>query len=373
MPFNNTTKRFDRVWQFVTQFLAGDDAQRTDFDISFNDVRDSLNQAIAYLEGRDNALAVSATDLRYIGTFASQPTTRVGGGAFQSGDFYFNSTSLDFRVFDGAVFGTATGLPTVSAFVRTLLGAIDQPTLRGLIGLGTAAVQNSTFFATAAQGVKADAAVQAPSGLANTVTDWQSVHASGTGPYQGAAGAANAPVAAACAGHYVKNSATTGVLTVADMTGRKFQSVFTASAIGAWREVVNTPLGSGLWSVASSVEAIAGILATRLITPSVLPAWWDDHFTLSMGADGYIAFKIQTNLIKLQWVSYSLAAPGGSTVTVAWPSPFATACRLAVPMCFGASVQQIGLAGPLDRFNVQVIKGAGDTSAHTGLVFGLGY
>lgn len=129
---------------------------------------------------------------------------------------------------------------------------------------------------------------------------------------------------------------------------------------------------AGAW-IASQAEAIAATIATKIITPSVLQGFWDDHFTLSLGSDGFITFRMQGQNFKLQWVSYSLAAPASSTVSVAWPSPFANACRFAIPLSFGAAVNQIGLLGPLDRFNVGVVKGSSDTAARSGLVFGVGY
>lgn len=50
MPFNSETKTFSRVWRFVDQFRAGDDANRADFDTALGDIADGLQQAIDYLE-----------------------------------------------------------------------------------------------------------------------------------------------------------------------------------------------------------------------------------------------------------------------------------------------------------------------------------
>lgn len=244
MPFNNTTKRFDRIWRFVDQFLASENATRTAFDQTLDDVRVSVNDAITYLEGRDDDIAVSATDLRYIGAFSVTPVTRVGGAPLVLGDFYFDTDDEEFLIYNGTSFVSTTGLTVATRAFLALVDSDDDAAVRTLFGLGTAATQNSTAFATAAQGTKADAAVPAPGGVAVNVTDWQGVHAIGSGPYEGAAGATNAPIAAACAGVYVKRNSTSGVLIVTDTaSGRVFRSVFAASAIGAWKELPALAVG----------------------------------------------------------------------------------------------------------------------------------
>lgn len=244
MPFNNTTKRFDRVWRFVDQFLANQNATRTAFDVTIDDVQAAVNAAIAYLEGRDDLIAVSATDLRYIGAFSTAPATRIGGGALVLGDFYFDTDDEEFLIWDGAAFVSTTGLTAAMRSFLALVDADDDAAVRVLFGLGTASTQNATAFATAAQGTKADAAVPAPGGLAVGVNNWQDVHAIGSGPYEGSAGATNAPIAAACSGFYVKRNSTGGVLIVTDTaSGRVFRSVFSASAIGAWKELPALAVG----------------------------------------------------------------------------------------------------------------------------------
>lgn len=58
---------------------------------------------------------------------------------------------------------------TTSTDVDTFMGSADQAAMRTNLGLGTAAVADSTDFATAAQGVLADSAVQ-PGDLGNSAT-----------------------------------------------------------------------------------------------------------------------------------------------------------------------------------------------------------
>lgn len=254
MPFSNITKRFSRPWQFITQYLAGENATRSGFDIALNDFSTGLNDAIIYLEGRDNALASAATDLRYIGPSSGNPAARVGGTALQAGDFYFNTTVFEIMVYTGGVFKTSTRLTTA---MLTFLGYVesdDKPSLRAALGLGTAAVQNIAAFATAAQGVKADSALLLASGaVATNVLDWHSVHASGTGFYEGAAGASNNPgTGLAYSGIYVKRSVNDGVLRVTDSGGRTFQKIWATGTPGAWVEVTPISLGQSWHTVTRS-------------------------------------------------------------------------------------------------------------------------
>lgn len=243
MPFNNITKRFDRIWRFVDQFLPSQNATRTAFDVALDDVQNSLNNAIVYLEGRDDAIAVSATDLRYIGAFSAAPANRIGGGALVIGDFYFDTDDNEFLVFNGTSFVSTTGLTATTRAFLALIEADNDAAVRAAIGLGTAAIQNVGAFATASQGALAEDAVQAPDGVAVNVTNWANVHSSGTGFYEGAAGAVNSPVAVACTGFYIKKNSTSGVLTVTDQNGRTFRSVFSSSNIGPWKEVAQTATG----------------------------------------------------------------------------------------------------------------------------------
>ena len=267
MPFNGTTKRFDRIWSFVSQFVAMENARRSDFDVSHNDIKDSINAAIAYLEGL--IAAITGGDVRFLGYQASDPATRVGGGALVSGDFYVNSTTKDFRFYNGTAFIRGLDLPIATAFFKTLFAAADAASLRGLIGLGSASVQNATAFATATQGTKADAAVLASGGIANNVTDWQSIQTTGCGFYEGAAGALNAPSVNPSFGIYVKQSATRGFALVADSLGSLYRNNYESGVWSGWRSVVSLANAGniingnfGLWKRSTSITA-SGYAADR--------------------------------------------------------------------------------------------------------------
>lgn len=62
MPFNSTTKRYDRPWQFVDRYAAGEHAPRTGFDLALNDSAAGVNDAIQYLEGVTDALDLKIDD-----------------------------------------------------------------------------------------------------------------------------------------------------------------------------------------------------------------------------------------------------------------------------------------------------------------------
>jgi hypothetical protein len=50
VPFHQSTKRFSRIWKFVDQFISGDAALRSSFDVALDDVADGLNAAVFHME-----------------------------------------------------------------------------------------------------------------------------------------------------------------------------------------------------------------------------------------------------------------------------------------------------------------------------------
>jgi hypothetical protein len=130
-------------------------------------------------------------DDRYLGAKTSNPSVDNDGGALLTGALYFNTTVPEMRVYTGSAwvdfsagaavssFNTRTGAVTLtSSDVTTALGytpadttlaalrannlsdLASASTARTNLGLGTAATTASTAYATAAQGVKADTALQ---------------------------------------------------------------------------------------------------------------------------------------------------------------------------------------------------------------------
>ena len=286
MPFNETSKRLERIWAFVDQFIAGGTADRSDFDVAFNDVVNSTNDAVAYLEGL--IAVIAAEDVRILGLKATVPTTRNDASALQDGDQYISSAAADLGVIyvrNGGAWIRASDLPAASTYFKTLPGAVDAPTLRGLLGLGSAATSASSAFASAAQGAKADAAVQAPSGIANTITDWNNVHASGTGFYIGDAAAANTPTAHTYTGYYIKANATNGVLMAFSPSNTvAYRRFYAAGVWGSWSEV---PHGAALLELQALVRTRGDLVVGGASA-------WD---ILGIGTSGQVLSNDGTDLV----------------------------------------------------------------------------
>ena len=111
---------------------------------------------------RDAALsAYDNFDDRYLGPKSSDPTLDNDGNALISGALYFNTTTNVMKVYDGsawlAAYVSAAGVLLAANNLSDLTSA---STARTNLGLGTAATTASTDYATAAQGTKADSALQ---------------------------------------------------------------------------------------------------------------------------------------------------------------------------------------------------------------------
>lgn len=238
MPFTPTPKPgFSRLFAFVDQFNANDPALRSEFDTFNADLDQSINDMIDYFEAAKN----DATDQRFLGLSSNPPGTRndhtlLNPSPLQEGDFYISVDSGDFGTFYFFEGGDWTALSgaAFSAFFLTLIGAADAAELRGLLGLGSAATSAAAAFATAAQGLKADSALQVPNLLANTVTDWDAVSTSKTGFYQSASGATNSPYSGdSFSAIYIARTATSGALI---MIGNTSNRLFMRQYNTAWAE-----------------------------------------------------------------------------------------------------------------------------------------
>ena len=108
-----------------------------------------------------SAASYDAFDDRYLGAKASDPTVDNDGDALTTGALYYDTVSLQLKVYTGATWAAAavdaSGFLTVA---NNLADLNNAATARTNLGLGTAATTASTDYATAAQGALADTAVQ---------------------------------------------------------------------------------------------------------------------------------------------------------------------------------------------------------------------
>jgi hypothetical protein len=112
---------------------------------------------------RDQALAAFDNfDDKYLGEKATDPTTDNDGNPLVTGALYFNTTSNSMKVYSGTVWLDAyASLSGALLAVNNLNDVSNVVSARANLGLGTAATTESTAYATAAQGTKADNAVSA--------------------------------------------------------------------------------------------------------------------------------------------------------------------------------------------------------------------
>jgi len=112
---------------------------------------------------RDAALvAYDSFDDRYLGGKTSDPSLDNDGNALVGGALYYNTTTSAMKVYTGSIWVAAyVNSNDFLAKANNLSDLTNATTARTNLGLGTAATTNSTAYATAAQGTKADSALQA--------------------------------------------------------------------------------------------------------------------------------------------------------------------------------------------------------------------
>jgi len=134
----------------------------------------SATSATASEAAKDAALsALDNFQDQYLGDFATDPTTDNDGDPLQAGMLYFNTTDDVMKVYTGSAWVAAyASLSGALIAADNLSDLTNAATARTNLGLGTAATTAATDYATAAQGVKADASVQttATTGQANLPT-----------------------------------------------------------------------------------------------------------------------------------------------------------------------------------------------------------
>jgi hypothetical protein len=122
----------------------------------------AANAQTAAETARDQTLtAYDNFDDRYLGAKTSDPTLDNDGNALVAGSLYFNSVSGAMKVYTGSAWVDAySSGTTFLTKANNLSDLTNTSTARTNLGLGTAATTASTDYATAAQGTKADSALQ---------------------------------------------------------------------------------------------------------------------------------------------------------------------------------------------------------------------
>lgn len=136
---------------------------------------------------------------------------------------------------------------------------------------------------------------------------------------------------------------------------------------------VSADTASGNW-IAALADVVTGTSLLKLITPKILKDYADTLvvYSLASGA-GYIGIRLSnTQRFYLQWQSYSLASPGGSSQAVSWPLVFPTALVDAWVQTFFASSQMIGTQSN-SVTGTAVCKGSSDVGVRSGRVFAIGW
>jgi hypothetical protein len=124
---------------------------------------DALTALTATEAARDAALvAYDSFDDRYLGGKTSDPSVDNDGNALVGGALYYNTTTSVMKVYTGSIWVAAyVNSNEFLAKASNLSDLTSASTARTNLGLGSAATTSSTAYATAAQGTKADSALQA--------------------------------------------------------------------------------------------------------------------------------------------------------------------------------------------------------------------
>lgn len=142
---------------------------------------DSAASAVASATSAGDAATLKAQmeaildsfDDSYLGEFSTAPTTDNDGDPLTVGSLYFQSTGSEkgMKIWDGSAWmDAAAGLELAMRKANNLSDVADVATARANLELGSAALAAATAFATAAQGSKADSALQ-PSARQSGPTD----------------------------------------------------------------------------------------------------------------------------------------------------------------------------------------------------------
>ena len=127
-----------------------------------NSATSASNAQTAAESARDATLAAyDSFDDRYLGAKTSDPTVDNDGNPLVGGALYFNTVTGAMKVYTGSAWVAAyISAAGVLLAANNLSDVASVSTSRTNLGLGTAATTAATDYATAAQGTKADSALQ---------------------------------------------------------------------------------------------------------------------------------------------------------------------------------------------------------------------
>jgi len=142
-------------------FTSASNAATSESNAATSETNAAAAQTAAEAAQAAAELAESNINEFYLGAQASDPTVDGNGDPVTAGDWYFNTSANETRVYNGSTWQITAisdaGLLTVANNLSDLSSAA---TARTNLGLGTAATTASTDYATAAQGALADSALQ---------------------------------------------------------------------------------------------------------------------------------------------------------------------------------------------------------------------
>lgn len=131
MPWNDETKTASRIWKFVDQYKAGENALRSAFDMSLDDanqttqdMHDSLSGRVETVDGRADALETSVTDIGNTTTLLSSEAEaerkRRSIDSIQDSIYRIRDHQLAFfsRLDAGEIGATYPGVYTGPSFAR---------------------------------------------------------------------------------------------------------------------------------------------------------------------------------------------------------------------------------------------------------------
>lgn len=131
----------------------------------------------------------------------------------------------------------------------------------------------------------------------------------------------------------------------------------------------NAPLNSPAFTGAPTAPTVpAGTNTTQLATTAFVAAALGLRLPVSNTSDYVVIGGFY-----IQWTTFSLGGAGGATQAITWPTPFPTAVvHTPVITVDGAALEQIGVTGA-STTGATVQKGATDTFARAGMIYGFGW